>query len=184
MKIRYIFLSLAASAMAMSSCSDALDIAPDGKLDESEIWLDNAKVGAYVNTCYENVPIKGIAGWYFQTNLPVAMADDVWDADAEVETTLTAAKAYNGEGSSSSHPLATMANGEEQVSWSGLWQGIYRCNNFLKHIDEATVRRETDRARWTAEVHVLRAYYYSELFRYWGARIPLITGPLSYTSDF
>lgn len=170
--------------MAVSSCSDALDISPDGKLDESEIWLDNAKVGAYVNTCYESVTIKGPAGWFFQTNLPIAMADDAWDCDAEVETTLSAAKAYNGEGSSSSHPLAKQADGSAQVSWGGLWQGIYRCNNFLMNIDDATVKRETDRARWTAEVHALRAYYYSELFRYWGAQIPLITMPQSYTSDF
>ena len=179
MKIKYIFLFLTAAVMAMSSCSDALDISPDGKLDESEIWLDNAKVGAYVNTCYENIPIKGVGGWYFTTSIPVAMTDDAWDCDAEVETTLYAANAYNGEGSSSSHPIL-----HDQISWSGLWKGIYRCNNFLTHIDEATVTKETDRSRWTAEVHLLRAHYYSELFRYWGNQIPLITEPQSYTSDF
>ena len=36
--------------LAFTSCSDVLDQAPDGKMDLSEVWVDNDKVGAYLNT--------------------------------------------------------------------------------------------------------------------------------------
>ena len=44
MKVKYIFLSAIASVVALSSCSDALDMAPAGYIDMSTIWKDNDRV--------------------------------------------------------------------------------------------------------------------------------------------
>ena len=52
MKVKYIFLSAIASVVALSSCSDALDMAPAGYIDMSTIWKDNDRVGAYLNAIY------------------------------------------------------------------------------------------------------------------------------------
>lgn len=182
MKIKYIFLSFAALLVGMSSCSKVLDIQPDGKIDLEDVWKDNDMVAAYLNSCYDNLKGKGIAGWWFNTNVPVAMCDDAWDADAEVETSLYASMAYNGVASASSHPILSENNGN--ASWNEFWKGIRKCNVFLERIDDAVVTKETDRARWKAEAQGLRAYYFSELFRFYGAQFPYMKYSMEYNDDF
>ena len=182
MKVKYIFLSAIASVVALSSCSDALDMAPAGYIDMSTIWKDNDRVGAYLNAIYSGsyVTDKGIGQWYFTSNTPVAMSDDAWDADAEVETGLYSAQAYNGVASASNHPLLRSGN----ISWGNLYEGVRKCNVFLTHIDSATVTEEKNRARWKAEAYLLRAYFYAELIRYFGSMAPLIKTATAYTDDF
>ena len=50
MKVKYIFLSAIASVVALSSCSDALDMAPAGYIDMSTIWKDNDRVEVMLQT--------------------------------------------------------------------------------------------------------------------------------------
>ena len=186
MKVKYIFLSAIASVVALSSCSDALDMAPAGYIDMSTIWQDNDRVGAYLNAIYSGnyITDKGIGQWYFTTNTAVAMSDDAWDADAEVETSLNSSQAYNGIASASNHPLTRAASGVARISWGNLYEGIRKCNVFLTHIDSATVTEEKNRARWKAEAYLLRAYFYAELIRYYGSMAPIIKTATAYTDDF
>lgn len=186
MKVKYIFLSAIASVVALSSCSDALDMAPAGYIDMSTIWQDNDRVGAYLNAIYSGnyITDKGIGQWYFTTNTAVAMSDDAWDADAEVETALNSSQAYNGIASASNHPLTRAVSGVARISWGNLYGGIRKCNVFLTHIDSATVTEEKNRARWKAEAYLLRAYFYAELIRYYGSMAPIIKTATAYTDDF
>ncbi len=55
---------------------------------------------------------------------------------------------------------------------------------FLQHIPTANVTSESDRGRWTAEAHVLRAYYYSELLMWFGCSLPIIREPYTLDADF
>mgnify|MGYP006938904819 CR=1 FL=1 len=59
MKLNVIILSLFTTIGLFSSCVDVLDIAPDGSLTMEEIVADPNKVGALLNSCYNNVPLKG-----------------------------------------------------------------------------------------------------------------------------
>ncbi len=52
-------LALIISCATFSSCSSELDQAPDGKISLEDVWKDNDKVAAYLNTCYQYMSGKG-----------------------------------------------------------------------------------------------------------------------------
>ena len=66
-----------AGLLSLQACSDVLDKAPDGKMALEEVWKDHNKVGAFLNSCYNQIPYKGI-GYFFWDNMPVAMCDDAY----------------------------------------------------------------------------------------------------------
>ena len=107
MKIKNIYFALIALILALSSCSEALDMAPDGKLTMDDIFADNDKVGAFLNSCYSNMPVKGTR-YFFWSRGPVVWSDEAWDTDAEAESWIMAGRMYNGDASAGSHPEFTM----------------------------------------------------------------------------
>ncbi|MGK6350060.1 RagB/SusD family nutrient uptake outer membrane protein [Parapedobacter sp. DT-150] len=183
MKLRQlIFLLL--GVVYSSSCNKALDMAPDGKLSIDEVFEDDAKVRAFLNSCYNNMPSKGTL-YFFWSRGPVVWSDEAWDTDAEAESGLMAGRMYNGAASAGSHPIANVSaeNGNGDY-WARYWNGIYNCSVFISHIDNATVIDEQNRPRWKAEAHLLRAYYYSELLKWFGAALPIIREPYQFDADF
>jgi hypothetical protein len=159
-------------------------MAPDGKLTMDEIFSDNDKVGAFLNTCYTNIPAKGVR-YFFWCRGPVEWSDDAWDTDAEAESWIMSGRMYNGDASAGSHPIVNissdMGNGNY---WARYWSAIRNCSIFLERIGTAKVSSESDRKRWEAEAHLLRAYYYSELLKWFGAAVPIEATSYGLTDDF
>lgn len=185
MKTKIYIVTACVLAFLMSSCSSVLDQAPDGKLALEEVFEDNDKTMYYLNTCYSSINGKGCQ-YFFWSRGPVNWCDDAWDADDLDVDWAGSRKYYDGNASASSHP-ASYNNGDsgnESVSWSRSFQRIRNCAVFLKYIPTANVNSESDRARWTAEAHVLRAYYYSELLMWYGCALPIIREPYNYDADF
>ena len=184
MKIKYIVFSLTLFILTLGSCKKALDIAPDGKLTMDEIFADNDKVGAFLNSCYNNMPAKGTR-YFFWSRGPVVWSDEAWDTDAEAEPWIMSGRMYNGDASAGNHPITNIStdagNGDY---WARYWNAIRNSTLFISHIDKATVRSETDRKRWSAEAHLLRAYYYSELLKWFGPSLPIEKDPFNFTDDF
>src|SRR5215217_6518993 len=145
MKKIYRFLIL--TLLALTSCKGVLDMAPDGKLTMEEIFADNDKVGAFLNTCYANMPAKGTR-YFFWSRGPVNWSDESWDTDAEAESWIMSGRMYNGDASAGSHPSTNISteagNGDY---WARYWASIRNCTEFISRIDEATVRVPADRAR-------------------------------------
>lgn len=189
MKVKYIYMLGIASLMTMASCSGVLDIEPDGRIDIDDVWEDNDMTGAYLNGAYNYYAQYGTLNAYqFQTNPFESVSDDVWDCDAEVNTTLSAANSYNGVATSSSHPMTSVGSTVGSTSnfrcWFSLYEGVRKCNMFLANIDKANVTSETNRARWKAEARILRAALYSDLLQYYGPLAPILTKPNMYDDDF
>jgi len=184
MKIKYIVLPLTLLIITFGSCKKALDMAPDGKLTMDQVFADNDKVGAFLNSCYTNMPAKGTR-YYFWMRGPVDASDEAWDTDAEAEPSLVSGRCYNGDASASSHPLTNissdMGNGDYYARY---WNSISNCSVFISRIDKATVLSETDRKRWKAEAYLLRAYYYSELLKWFGPALAIEKVPYNYSDDF
>ena len=65
-----------------------------------------------------------------------------------------------------------------EALWHKYFTGIYRCNKFFEKVDGAYFEDETLRARYKAECHFLRAYYYFDAVRLFG-NLPLILTPLT-----
>ena len=185
MKTKYIkILYFILLSGVLVCCSDALDLEPDGRVTEDDIFSDNDKVSAYLNTCYEYIPTKGVR-YYFWCRGPVEWSDEAWDTDAEAESWIMSGSMYDGDASASDHPILDISsdagNGDY---WNRYWSAIHYCSVFLSKIDDATVTDESDRERWTAEAHLLRAFYYAELLRWFGCALPIEREPYDYTGDF
>jgi hypothetical protein len=171
------------SILVLGSCEDALDMAPDGKLTMDEIFADNDKVGAFLNSCYANIPVKGTR-YFFWSRGPVNWSDESWDTDAEAESWLTSGRLYNGDASAANHPALQWADAGNGNYWARYWNAIRNCTVFIGNIDGATVKNPADRNRWKAEAHLLRAYYYSELLKWFGSALPIQREAYDFSDDF
>jgi hypothetical protein len=156
-----------------NACSGVLDSAPDGKISLDDAFKDNEMTAAYLNTCYSYIPGGGCAYYFFMRG-PVDWCDEAWDTDAEAESGLSSGRLYNGNASAANHPIYNISSENNNGDyWNRLWEGIRKCAIFLGRIDGATVTSEANRSRWKAEAHLLRAYYYSELLRWFGCPLPI-----------
>ena len=182
MKKSYIAL-LFLAALGLSSCSDVLDQAPDGKMSLDDVWTDNDKVGAYLNTCYKNMMQKNDQ-YFFWCRFPVTASDEAWEGDDNDVNWAGPALYYSGKATAASHPYWNITGQDNYHHWDRFFESIHDCNYFLEHIDQATVKSESDRNRWRAEAHLLRAYYYSELLKIFGTGMPLMEKPFNYSDDF
>ena len=159
-------------------------MAPDGKLTIDEIFADNDKVGAFLNSCYTNMPVKGTR-YFFWSRGPVVWSDEAWDTDAEAEPWIMAGRMYNGDASANNHPITNIsADAGNGNYYARYWNAIRNCSVFISRIDKATVSSEADRKRWKAEAHLLRAYYYSELLKWFGPSLAIEKVPYNFTDDF
>lgn len=184
MKIKCIYSALILMILTLGSCSEALDMAPDGKITMDEIFADNDKVGAFLNSCYSNMPAKGTR-YFFWCRGPVEWSDEAWDTDAEAESWIMSGRMYNGDASASSHPITNIsADAGNGDYWARYWSAIRNCSVFIDRIDKATVSDETNRKRWKAEAHLLRAYYYSELLKWYGPILPIERTSFGLADDF
>jgi len=167
----------------ITSCSGVLDIAPDGRISEEDVFSDNDKVSAYLNTCYSHIADRGVT-YFFWSRGPVEWSDEAWDTDAEAESWIKSGSWYNGNISAANNPIESWPNDNNNGNyWYMSWNGIMLCNKFLAKIDDATVTSPSDRSRWKAEAHLLRAYYYSELLRWYGMGLPIEKEAFDYTGD-
>lgn len=172
-------------ATVIYSCSNVLNQAPDGKISLEEVFGDNDKTMYYLNTCYSGINAKGCL-YFFWSRGPVNWCDDSWDADDLDVSWAASRRYYDGNASASDFPANYNAgdSGNESVSWARSFQRIRNCAVFLQNIPNAKVNSESDRSRWTAEAHILRAYYYSELLMWFGCSLPIIREPYTYDADF
>lgn len=172
-------------ATVIYSCSDVLNQAPDGKISLEEVFGDNDKTMYYLNTCYSGINAKGCL-YFFWSRGPVNWCDDSWDADDLDVSWAASRRYYDGNASASDFPANYNAedSGNESVSWARSFQRIRNCAVFLQNIPNAKVNSKSDRSRWTAEAHILRAYYYSELLMWFGCSLPIIREPYTYDADF
>lgn len=171
--------------LLLTSCNDVLDMAPDGKIDFIDVFEDPIKVEAFLNSCYNNIPGKGVT-YFFWSRGPVAWSDEAWDTDAESEPTLTSGRLYNGNAFAGNHPIETPSSVEAGNGnyWDRYWTAIRNCNVFISEIDEANVKSEKDKRRMKAEAHVLRAYFYHELLKWYGGVLPILKEPAEFDADF
>lgn len=150
-------------ALATSGCS-LLDMSPDGRVTLKEIFANHDKTGAYLNSCYADIPEKGNS-YYWVCNAPTALSDEGYLTYGQLADGIPA-KMYQGSASASSHPLRDYATNKSYYA-TYMWQ-LRQCTTFLQNIDGANVNTEQERDRWRAEAHVLRAYYMSEMLKWFG----------------
>ncbi|WP_286847174.1 RagB/SusD family nutrient uptake outer membrane protein [Proteiniphilum sp. UBA5463] len=182
MNKHYIFsVFVAFLALLVASCNSELDKAPDGRTSLDAVFEDPVLTGKYLSNCYNNIPKKGY--WYFfWTNIPNGVSDDNWDCDDNQGLQL--AHLYKGMASANRHPIEEPnIPSMDGLYWKNYWAQIRLINTFLEQIPSAAVESEEVRDRWTAEAHVLRAYFYLQMVKWYG-NIPIFTEPISLDYDY
>ena len=168
-----------ALAWGATSCMD-MDMPSDGRVTFKEIFSRYERTRAYRGNCLGYIPQVGFT--YESNNTPLAsFCDEAHDANDNQNGPVS--KWYRGFTTAQYNPLtASYMN-----PWGHYFQGIRRCNTFLKNIADPELATfhfdEIEKNGWIAEVRVARAYYYLQLIKRYGG-VPLIDTPYETSHDF
>jgi hypothetical protein len=149
--------------LPLASCKKFLDVVPDNIATIDNAFTIRSAAEKYLFTCYSYMPKHS-----FRQNNPALMgADEMWYYNI---TTILPMQIATGSQTIVA-PVNNYWDGEQNAS--ALYKGLRDCNIFLDNIDKVRDLTPGEKAQWTAEVKVLKAYYHFWLFRMYGP-IPLI----------
>lgn len=168
----------------LQSCTDIMDVAPDGNLTMEEVLADPNKTAALVAACYDELPAMG---WLFEAseNIFTALTDDAWSGYDFVGTYV--GLNYMGRNSAAFHYLANVAAPHSSTNnggywWNRYWKQIRRCSQVIELVDQS-VATEANKRLYKAEARVLKAWFYMELIKLYG-KLPVLEGTVAYDADF
>jgi len=168
MKKYFLFITV----FILASCNDMLELQNDGRMTMDKVFTTRNGVMGYLNSCYAYR-----IGPSFER---AALTDDAHHSDDMYGSSLYN-KWYNG-----AYSATNYAN-TDGSPWTSLYQGIRKCNVFLTNmatLDPSSILNwEGEISSWIAEAHTLRAYYYLELIKRYGA-CPLVNEPYETTHNF
>jgi hypothetical protein len=172
MKKYIIFLSVVLSAVFFASCNDLLELQNDGRIMMDEVFKTRNGVRGYLNACYNYRPSPGIER--------SSLTDEAQDADGIFGNSLYSYWYANGFS-------AAFFSSTDGQPWSSYYEGIRKCNVFLANMadvsTETIVATEAEITTWIAQAHALRALYYLQLIKRYGA-VPLLTEAYSTAYDY
>jgi hypothetical protein len=171
MKKYFIFLTILGVSLT-TSCNDLLELEYDGRSSLDELFSTRNGVMGYLNSCYGS----RIVSHYSRASL----TDEAQDAEGVFQGSLTSLWYVDGFS-------ATNYSNTDGQPWDGCYQGIRKCNVFLERMKNVTpdgiASLEDEVTSWIAQAHTLRALYYLQLVKRYGAA-PLITVPYETTHDY
>ena len=158
-----------------TSCSDYLDIVPEGTPDMETAFSNKTNARKFLFTCYSYLP-----KWDQSGSIGFLAGDEHWlipkgTGFIDQRLSLNAWEIGRGEQNS---------NDPNQTYWdvlnggTNLWTAIRDCNIFLENIDKPLDLQQYERNRWIAEVKFLKAYYHYYLFMLYGP-IPVMDNNIS-----
>ncbi|GAA4316179.1 RagB/SusD family nutrient uptake outer membrane protein [Compostibacter hankyongensis] len=157
--------------LGLFSCNKQLDLPSDGRISLDQVFSDYNRTRGYLNSCYGYCPAPTIDRASF--------TDEAEDAD-DVTAGSKFAAWYSGSVTSTNYA----ENSADGNPWTTLYQGIYKCNNFIQNIRTATLLvSDEEKAGWVAQAHALRALYYLQLIKRYGG-VPIFDQPLGLDHDF
>lgn len=171
---QYIYTALVLCSLC--ACSKFLDIVPDYEATIQTSFTLEHSAKKYLYTCYSWLPdilsVDSDPGFGF-------WGGEIWGIQSyEVSNSFY----YATGGQGTVNPYLNYWDGGR--GGSSLYKAVRDCNIFLDNIGNVSDMRETERARWIAEVKFLKAYYTFWLVRQYGP-IPLMKEnlPISASPD-
>ena len=176
-----LFLGLALAGMSLSSCSDSLDVTPDGRMPVEEAYKDPKGTAAAFKTCFNHLPRRGNRGVYFWTNARIPLSDEAYQNAAG----FAVADCYEGRVTADNDWRWCIGHvgGFDAMYWERYWGQIRSINEFLKFIPTAAISNEEDREIWIAEAKILRAFFMNELIKLHGP-LPVVKEVCALDYDF
>ncbi len=168
--------------MISTGCKkNPLDITPDGRLTIADIFKNEKQTEAYLNTIYSSIPSYFFR--YQEWTFLAAVTDEAEDSDNGNYPTNIGSGWAAGSLTPSYNPLEIWGNGNGIIRYPTYWAGIRNANIFLANIEEANITNATNRNRFTAEAKLLRAFYYLEMIKQFGA-MPVVDKEFDNTFDY
>lgn len=166
---------LLAIILSSTSCSDYLDIVPEGTPNMDNAFSNRINSLKFLYTCYSYLPT-----WDQSSSIGYLAGDEHWlipkgTGFIDQRISLDAWEIGRGE-QNSNNPYQNFWDGDK--GGTNLWIAIRDCNIFLENIDKPKDLQNYERDRWIAEVKFLKAYYHYYLFMLYGP-IPIMDTNLS-----
>jgi hypothetical protein len=154
------------------ACAD-LNLPDDGRITYPELFSTYVRIRNYYNNCIGYIPSVG----FTYSNSPLAsFSDEAQDASDNVNGSVYD---WYHDRTSPNNPLLSV--------WAHYYQGIGKCNTFLKYIDDPELPYQFDnqdeKDGFVARVRVARAFYYLQLIKRYGG-VPVIDTPYEFDHDF
>ena len=169
------YFSVLSVVMTMFSCVD-MGKPEDGRVTLEEIFNSHMRTKSYMGTCRGYIPQLGPT---YDNTFLASFCDEAQDSFDGLGSSVNSW--YNGRATAFSFPMDNLG------LWYGYWNGIYRCNSFLKHINDPNMAtypfNEVEKGGWIAEVRVLRAFYFLQMIKRWGG-VPVVSEPFDIPHDF
>ncbi len=159
---------MALAAMAMQSCSeDFLNVESPDKLYVDEFYKTQDRIFEDLVAAYD--PLQWFDWAMGQYNPINVMSDIMGD------------QMWPGGASRSDNEFWHLMNNFEAIPtncmegiWTDCYSGVKRCNDVLFYIEGVENISEDAKALYIAEAKVLRAFYYTQLWKFWG-NVPYYT---------
>lgn len=159
-------LIITALITGVSSCNkDLLDKKPLDALSDKDVFATPENAALFVNNIYAGLPNGFERGWYMLASAT---------SDAENSYAWAESNAFNRGDMDPTY----IPNGD----WTASYRQIANCNTFFKNVDQLEGNPDLVK-RLEGEVHFLRAFYYSELYKRFGG-VPIISKVLTLEDDF
>ncbi|MEO7049664.1 MAG: RagB/SusD family nutrient uptake outer membrane protein [Ferruginibacter sp.] len=175
MKKSIIYIGLCLVAIpAINSCKKSfLDVNPVGNESslESQYYKTAAQVFSGLVSVYDPLGSQTGGTYSSKEGLLNVASDDCAAGGAAPGPDIASWTAWD-------KFTVNLAQGPQGDLWGRNYTGIYRANLLLTKMDNAPDLTVAVKARYAAEIKVLRAYYYFDLVRLF-KNVPLITEPLS-----
>lgn len=141
-----------------SGCRKFLDITPDNIATIDYAFRLRSTAERYLFSCYNYMPALGA----FESNTANAAGDEFWLPPSNGSNAWRIARGGQNKANSYMNYWQGTNGGKD------LYQGIRECNIFLDNVDKVPDMPDFEKARWTAEVKFLKAYYHYYIFRMYG----------------
>ncbi len=157
-------IGLALGGMLLTSCDDFLTEETRGKENLDTYFMTEDEIANYTVGCYNNLTFYG----WWQIEYPWILfdtaSDDLWAGNTSQECDFYAITEFRANQSEV---------GEISNFWQYRYKGILNCNVGISRIEESELDESITRP-YLAELRFLRAYFYFDLCRNFGA-LPFIT---------
>lgn len=175
MKKIFVSISLVLSLMlGGTSCSDYLDIVPEGTPTVDNAFSNRINSFKFLHTCYSYLP-----DFSNGSSLGFLAGDEHWlmpKGTGFIDQRIGINAWEIGRGAQNS-------NSPYQNYWDGsMWKAIRNCNIFLENIHKPLDLDDYERNRWISEVKFLKAYYHFFLLQLYGP-IPIMDQNIGTDSD-
>ncbi len=160
MKKRHLIFALSVVGTVFTSCNDSfVNTKPLDQLSESVVWTDPNLAEAFVTELY-----GGLGNGGFDEQMLSSLTDEAsFTHPGRGITTVTESRTNPAD--------IGWINGT--YSWQNMYTRIRACNLALENLKKATTFPTTLVERLNGEAKFMRAYYYHQLVRYYGA-VPVV----------